>query len=83
MSNKNKREIEFPKMSWEKPIEQEILNYCQYMAQQMRQSEGGHKETGWFSNNSFSEKCGAAAMAYETVAEHVQHEIDLRKTLIK
>jgi len=78
---KNKIVIDFPKMSWEIPIEEEILNYCNHMARQFRKVEEHNRETGWFANNSFSEKCGATAMAYETVAKHINEEINFRKSI--
>ena len=75
--------IDFPLMSWEKPIELEILNYCNGMASSFRRSEAHHRETGWFANNRFSDKCGATAMAYETVAKHIKKEMRFRKEIKK
>lgn len=51
------------------------------MARQMRASEAHNRETGWFADNSLSEQCGAAAMAYETAAKHIQKEFKLREKI--
>lgn len=81
MKNKKKYVFELLKMSWEKPIELEILTFCNQMARQMRSAESAHRETGWFANNSISEQCGAMAKAYETVAKHVEGEIKFRESI--
>lgn len=64
--------IEMPQFSWERPMEEQIIEFCDHMAQTMRRSQEYNKETGWFANNSLSDRCGAAAMAYETVAKKVK-----------
>lgn len=66
-------------VSWEKPIEQELLKFCNHMASAFRKSENYHRETGWFANNSYSEECGSIATAYETVAKRIEEEIEIRK----
>lgn len=73
--------ITFGTFSWERPIEDEIITFCENMARQFREAESRNKETGWFANNSFSEQCGATAMAYETVAKHVEREVTLRQKI--
>lgn len=73
--------MDFPKMSWERPIEEILLEFCNHMARTMRSSESYNRETGWFADNSLSERCGAAAMAYETVANRIKEEIRLKSSL--
>ena len=71
------------KFSWEKPIEQSTLEFCNSMAEQFRKAENHHRETGWFANNNYSEQLGVMAKAYETVAEYIEKEIKIRKSLLK
>jgi len=64
--------------SWEKPIEQEILNFTRHMAEQMEQVAIAQKETGWFANNELSEGANNMAKAYRTVERHILKEIEIR-----
>jgi len=85
MTNVSKRRGNF---SWEQPIEQEILEFCNNMAKQFREAESHHKENysglfGFLTNNSFPKELGATAMVYETVAEHIVDRLKLRKKIKK
>ena len=70
-----------PQFSWEKPIEEEILNFTRNMAIQMERASDYHKETGWFANNELSENCARMAQAYRTVEEYILKEIKIRKSI--
>ena len=73
--------LSMPKMSWEKPIEQEMLNFTRSMAIQFERSTEHHRETGWFANNRLSEDCATMAKAYRTVEKHILSEIEIRSSL--
>ncbi len=68
--NKKEQLLTFPTMSWEKPIEQEILEYCEHMARKMQEQEGR-----------FGKEAKAYRSAYETVAKHVKREISFREKI--
>jgi hypothetical protein len=59
-------EFVMPKMSWEKPIEEEILDFCMKMAQNMERTPV--KGTEHY------------AQAYRTVGKHILQEVELRKS---
>lgn len=70
--------------SWEKPIEEETLKFCNTMASQFRRAEAHQHDdglfgTGFLADNSYSRHCGDVAMVYETVAKHIKREIKIRK----
>ena len=72
--------------SWEKPIELEILSFCNHMATTFRRVEAHHHNeglfgTGFLADNSFSKQAGHVAMAYETVAKHIKSEIKMREKI--
>lgn len=75
--------MEFPKMSWERPFEEELLTYLRHMASSMERASAHHKEYGWFSNNSFSDQLAAMGKAYRTVQEHVEKEVEMRASIAK
>ena len=75
--------FEKPVMSWEKPIEQEILRYVRDMANQMESASAHHRETGWFANNSLSDQLKAEATAFRMVEKYILREIELRLTINK
>lgn len=73
-----------PTFSWEKPIELEILEFCNKMAREFRTVEVHNRDeglfgTGLFADNGFSQQAGHIAMAYETIAKHIRNEIKRRK----
>ena len=72
-----------PTMSWDKPIEQEILEYVTHMANKMERVAGNNLETGWFKNNRLQEDAGKMATAYNTVREHIEREIKFRNSIKK
>jgi len=81
MENNKPVEFVMPKMSWEQPIEEEILNFTVSMATNMEAVANKPKETGWFANNRLQEDAGKMALAYRTVANHIKKEIEFRKKL--
>ncbi len=68
-----------PKMSWEKPIEEEILIFVRHMAEAMECTANRERETGWFANNRLQEDAQRMADAYRTVEHHIEDEIKMRK----
>ena len=69
------------KMSWERPIEEEILTYVRHMAENMESVASKEKETGWFANNRLQEDAQRMADAYRTVEHHIEDEIKIRKSI--
>ena len=67
-----------PKMSWNTPIEQEILRFTKYMAKTMERVANRPKETGWFANNRLQEDAQKMADAYRRVQKHIEWEIEIR-----
>ena len=70
--------VALPTFSWEKPIEEEILEYVVYMRQTMEGVARRNKETGWFANNRLSENAQKMAGAYLMVENHIIKEIKKR-----
>lgn len=70
-----------PKMSWERPIEQEILKFVRNMRTSMERIIIATHEEGWFSNNRLSEDAQKMADAYRIVENHILREIKIRKRL--
>lgn len=69
--------------SLSKPIHIETLQFCREMANRFREVERhNHNKglfgTGFLANNSFSKEAGSVAMAYKTIAEHIEKEIRIR-----
>lgn len=62
-----------PIMSWDRPIEEILLDYCNSMARQWRMQESSNVHRG------IREQAGAAAMAYETVAKKIKKETSLKQ----
>ena len=73
-----KREIRHPIFSWEKPIEQAILEFVRYMASYM-ETTASRRDYGWFANNRLQEDAEKAATAYRTVEGQILKEIEIRK----
>lgn len=67
--------------SWEKPIENEILNFVRHMAESMESVANHNRETGWFKNNRLQDDAQKMADAYRTVEKHIMREIKLRANL--
>lgn len=71
-----KKDVSFITMV-EQPIEDQVLNFCHFMASNMKTTGLVHKGfRSWFTNDSYSRECRAMALAYETVAEKI---IELKK----
>jgi glycine cleavage system H lipoate-binding protein len=81
MKKKKDYKIEYvlPQMSWEVPIEQEILKFTRAMRINMEQVANRPRETGWFANNRLQEEAEKMALAYRTVEKHILREIELRR----
>jgi hypothetical protein len=67
--------FEPPKMSWDEPIEEEILKFVRSMKQQWQTQVRGNI---WRSVNKAAENY---VNAYETVEKHILREIDFRKKI--
>lgn len=79
----NKTKYDFVLPSMRDPIHIETLQFCNKMAQQFRRVERHHADSGLFgtgllADNGFSKQAGQVAMAYETVAKHIEQEIKRR-----
>lgn len=61
--------------SWDKPIEQEILEFCQSMARQWNDIEKNH------SSKTIREGAKNFIMAYHTVAEHIVKQMKFREKI--
>ncbi len=72
-----------PKMSWERPIEEVILDFTRHMARCMEQRARHGLETGWFKNNRLQEDAQKMATAYRTVEKHIKREVELRNKIKK
>ena len=70
-----------PVMSWDKPIEQEILEFTKHMAESMEKVSSKPRETGWFANNRLQEDAQRMADAYRTIQRHIEKEIKIRSEL--
>lgn len=70
---KPKFAIQLPVMSWEEPIEIEILKFVRSMKRQWKSQVHGNI---WFSVNKAAENY---VNAYETVEKHILEEIEFRK----
>ena len=69
--------------SWERPIEDQILEYVRYMAESMEERSRHGLETGWFANNRLQEDCEKMAMAYRMVEKKILDIIKLTHSLPK
>jgi hypothetical protein len=54
------------------------------MARQFREVESHHEDRGWlgtglFADNGVSKEAGNVAMAYETIAKHIENQIACRE----
>ena len=81
---KSKFKIDFPKMSWEKPIEEELLSFVRGMASQMERVENkpnnGLFGTSLFdTDKSIREGASNYVKAYRTVENYILREIKLRE----
>lgn len=77
------KKLDFVLPSMAEPIHIETLEYCKSMARNFRGVQSYNRDnglfgTGFLGNNSLSNEAGAAAMAYETVANHIKQEIKRR-----
>lgn len=76
-------------MSWEEPIETEILKYCESMLTGYRETLNGNpncQEVALWErllggNDSMRQQVLGNIMAYETVIKHIREEVDMRKKL--
>ena len=80
----NLTEQEWVLPSMRDPIHIETLKFCNHMARQFREVEAHHEDrglfgTGLFADNRYSKDAGNVAMAYETIAKHIEAEIKRRK----
>lgn len=78
---KVKFEFVRPLMSWERPIEDECINYCLQMAEQLQSVADHHREWGWFANNTLSNKAEGEATAFRMVAKWLEREKKLRENI--
>jgi hypothetical protein len=67
--------FEMPKMSWDIPIEDEILMFCNEMARGFRTKIAS---SSWWSDDTAAE---AYASAYETVIRHILGEKRIRHNM--
>lgn len=64
-----------PTMSWERPIEEIILDYCESMKNQWTKVKHGG------ATKSVREGAKNFEMAYDSVAKYIKREIELRKNI--
>lgn len=70
-----------PTFSWERPIEDAILESVRHMALVMERRSKHSLEKGWFANNRLQEDCATAAMAYRTVIGIIEREKRIREKI--
>lgn len=70
--------FKLPKMSWERPIGEAILEYVRYMASSMEGVASRSRERGWFANNRLQEDAQRMADAYRKVEKQIEWEIKIR-----
>lgn len=75
MKTINRFEFVMPKMSWEKPIEEEMLEWLKHMTSQMERTANLHE------SKSIREGASNMATAYRTAGEHLIKEIRLRQKM--
>ena len=73
MKSINRFEFVMPKMSWERPIEEAMLDWLMDMASQMENTASRH------SDKSIREGASHYADAYRTARNHLLREIEIRK----
>lgn len=82
LKKEKKAEIKFvmPPMSWEKPIEEEILEYVRHMEQGMERVANRPVDGFlFFKDDSLQKEAQLMAKTYRTVKRHILKEIDFRK----
>ncbi len=65
--------------SWERPIEDVLLDYVKHMASTMEEVDAHNREEGWFANNELADGAKNMARAYRTVQHKIETEIKFRK----
>ena len=65
--------FDLPRMSWEQPIEEEMLDWLMHMTSQMEMVANGHD------NKDIREGASNMAKAYRTAGEHLVSQIKLRQ----
>ena len=65
--------------SWEKPIEEEILEFVDFMLAQWQKVADKPKEWAIFGGNRLQENAKIMVEAYKTVQKHIKREIEFRK----
>lgn len=58
-------------MSWERPVEEQLLEFVRNMASNMESVSEHNRETGWFANNTLSNEASKMALAYRTVEKRI------------
>jgi hypothetical protein len=75
--------FDMPKMSWDKPIEEETLEFLNHMISDWERNLilNDNLREGWIFTNSRRSEALGLIKAYKTVREHIEKEVAFRASI--